>query len=356
MTEAMSQEFRDYLKKIGSGQHTSKNLSRQESAAATELMLQQQATPAQIGAYLIAHRIKRATVEEMAGILDTFDQLGPQIPAIDHPRPVSVFSIPYDGRSRTAPLLPLISLLLAAEKNPVLMHGGSCMPTKYGVPLVELWQGLGVDWTTLSLVQVHQVLSETGLGLVYLPHHFPLAHGLVDYREQIGKRPTLATAELLWCPYAGNRHQFSGFVHPPTEKLLQNVFALRGNVYPYTTIKGLEGSCDLPCDRTNIIGVYNPENTPALEHLFLSARDYGLGGAEVPLESTETLLTQMHQLLEGKESALLPAVLWTGGFYLWHLKICSDLPSAIEKVRSLLREGAARTILDTLRQTVAACS
>jgi anthranilate phosphoribosyltransferase len=351
----MSQEFRGYLQKIGSGAHTSKNLSREESAAATRLMLHQQATPAQIGAYLIAHRIKRATVEEMAGILDAFEQLGPQVPALDDHRPVSVFSVPYDGRSRTAPLLPLIALLLATENSPVLMHGGTCMPTKYGVPLVELWQGLGVDWTVLSLKQVHHVLSDAGLGMVYLPQHFPLAHGIVDYREQIGKRPTLATAELLWCPYAGHRHQFSGFVHPPTEKLLQDVFALRGNTSPYTTIKGLEGSCDLPCDRTNIIGVYHPQNNPPLERLFLSARDYDLGGAEVPFESTDLLLTQMHQVLKGKESPLLDAVLWTGGFYLWHLQICPDLASGIEKVRSLLQTGKAYSTLHHLQQTITAC-
>ncbi|PZD72995.1 Anthranilate phosphoribosyltransferase [Acaryochloris thomasi RCC1774] len=356
MTEAMSQEFRGYLKKIGSGVHTSKNLSRQESAAATRLMLQQQATPAQIGAYLIAHRIKRATVDEMAGILDAFELLGPQVPEIDNPQPVAVFSVPYDGRSRTAPLLPLIALLLATEGNPVLMHGGTCMPTKYGVPLVDLWKGLGIDWTALTLEQAHQVLSETGLSMVYLPQHFSLAHQLVDYRDQIGKRPTLATAELLWCPYAGNRHQFSGFVHPPTERLLQDVFALRGNVYPYTTIKGLEGSCDLPCDRTNIIGVYNPDNDPPFERLFLSARDHDLGGAEVPLESTETLLAQMHQVIAGQKSPLLPAVLWSGGFYLWHLKLCPDLRSGIEKVRSLLQEGKVASTLQHLCQKISACS
>lgn len=349
----MSTAFRAYLQKVGSGAHTSKNLSRSESDLATQLMLRQEATPAQIGAYMIAHRIKRATVGEMAGILDAFDHLGPQVTVRDHNRPVTVFSVPYDGRSRTAPILPLTALLLAAEQMPVLMHGGTRMPTKYGVPLVELWQGLGVDWTQLSLEQVQNILAQTGLGFVYLPKHFPLAHQLVAYREQIGKRPPLATAELLWCPYGGKHHQFSGFVHPPTEMLLQNVFALRGNVYPYTTIKGLEGSCDLPCDRTAIIGIYDPEHNPSFHHLFLSARDYGLGGAEVPFESTKSLLSQMHQVLQGQDSPLLSAVLWNGGFYLWHLKVCPDLGTGIERARTLLQSGQVEATLNELRQAIA---
>ncbi|MGB7414173.1 MAG: anthranilate phosphoribosyltransferase family protein [Thermosynechococcaceae cyanobacterium] len=348
----MSQAFTAYLQKIGSGAHTSKDLSRSESDIATQLILRQEATPAQIGAYMIAHRIKRATVEEMAGILDAFDALGPQVPAIGPDQSVAVFSVPYDGRSRTAPILPLTALLLATANIPVLMHGGSRMPTKYGIPLIELWQGLGVDWTGLSLERMQQMLSETGLGFVYLPEHFPLAHQLVEYREQIGKRPPFATAELLWCPYSGKRHQFSGFVHPPTEKLLQKVFALRGNDYPHTTIKGLEGSCDLPCDRTAIVGNYAPNHDPPFEHLFLSARDYNLGGPEVPFESTEILLSQMQQVLQGEDSPLLPAVLWNGGFYLWHLKVCSDLASGIEKARSTLQSGDAIATLNKLRQAI----
>ncbi len=349
----MSQEFRDYLKKVGSGTHTSKNLSRAESSKATQLMLEQDATPAQIGAFMIAHRIKRATIEEMAGILDAYEQLGPKVSEINPARPVAVFSVPYDGRSRTAPLLPITALILAAANYPVLMHGGARMPTKHGVPLVDLWLGLGVDWTQRSLDRVHQILSETGLGLVYLPQHFPLAHQLVDYRDQIGKRPPFATAELLWCPYAGVHHQFSGFVHPPTEKLLRDVFTLRGNThYPYTTIKGLEGSCDLPCDRTAIIGVYKPGQDPAFEHLFLSARDYGLGGPEVPFQSTETLIAQMNQVLQGKDSPLLSAVIWNSGFYLWHLDICPDFQSGIETARSLLQGGDAIATLNHLKQVM----
>ena len=53
----MSQAFRDLLKIIGSGTHTGGDLTREQSAQATEMMLRQIATPAQIGAFMIAHRI-----------------------------------------------------------------------------------------------------------------------------------------------------------------------------------------------------------------------------------------------------------------------------------------------------------
>ncbi|MGL5034090.1 MAG: hypothetical protein ACRC6M_09855, partial [Microcystaceae cyanobacterium] len=69
----MNEQFRELLKKIGSGQHTKKDLTREEAAIAAHLMLTAEATPAQIGAFLISHRIKRPTGLELAGMLDTYD-------------------------------------------------------------------------------------------------------------------------------------------------------------------------------------------------------------------------------------------------------------------------------------------
>ena len=69
------ERFKQHLRKIGSGEHTSKGLSRQEAADALELMLREQATPAQIGAFLIAHRIRRPEPQELTGMLDTYKAL-----------------------------------------------------------------------------------------------------------------------------------------------------------------------------------------------------------------------------------------------------------------------------------------
>ncbi|MEM9772217.1 MAG: hypothetical protein AAF889_11590, partial [Cyanobacteria bacterium P01_D01_bin.73] len=192
----MSGVFRELLMKIGSGPHTGKNLSREEAKRALILMLEQEATPAQIGAFLIAHRIRRPTSEELAGMLDAFDELGPTVPAIASDKPVCIFGTAYDGRSRTFPLGVGVALTMAAAGYPTLLHGGARMPSKYGLPLVDIWSALGVDWRSLSLDEVHHHLENHKLGFLYLPHHFPLAHGLVQFREEIGKRPPLATLEL----------------------------------------------------------------------------------------------------------------------------------------------------------------
>ncbi|MEO1134909.1 MAG: hypothetical protein AAFX40_19690, partial [Cyanobacteria bacterium J06639_1] len=120
----MSDEFRELLKKVGSGTHTHKLLTRAEAERAASLMLQQAATPAQIGAFMIAHRIRRPTSEELAGMLDAYDRFAPQIAPIESDRLPLVLCNPYDGRSRTAPVSIVTALMLAAANCPTILHGG----------------------------------------------------------------------------------------------------------------------------------------------------------------------------------------------------------------------------------------
>lgn len=345
----MSNVFRPFLQKVGSGNHTGENLTRTEAATATKMMLLGEATPAQIGAFLIAHRIKRPTPEELAGMLDAYNELGPKLQPIAAGRPVIVLGIPYDGRTRTAPISPITALLLAAVGQPVVMHGGDRLPTKYGLPLVEIWQGLGVDWTNLPLAKTQQVFEQTGIGFVYTPQHFPLINRIWEYRDQLGKRPPLATMELIWCPYAGEVHMIPGFVHPPTETLFQLTLALQ-NITKYTLVKGLEGSCDLPRDRTAIIGLSSPSGQ--LERLHLVPRDYGFTTKNVALGTTEELLAEMQEVLAGNPTELTQTALWNGGFYLWQSGICPDMPSGIAKAEELLISGVVADKLQQLSQVV----
>ncbi|MFM9265963.1 anthranilate phosphoribosyltransferase family protein [Tychonema sp. BBK16] len=350
----MSNTFRELLRKIGSGVHTGENLTRTESAAATRMMLLGEATPAQIGAFMISHRIKRPTGEELAGMLDAYEELGPKLAYPNREKgftvsSVAVFGVAYDGRSRTAPVSPLTALILATAGVPTLMHGGDIMPTKEGIPLIEIWCGLGVDWTKLAIEKVQQVFDNTGLGFVHIPTHFPQANSLVPYRREIGKRPPFATMELMWCPCDGDVNVISGYVHPPTEGMFIKTFELRG-IKNYTTVKGLEGSCDLPRDRTAIIGIAKPDTE--FERVLLAHGDYGFSNTNPDFESTSELLKQMQEVLQGKPSELMQSAIWNGGFYLWRCGICLDINSGFIKAEVLLSSGQVMQKLQEVSNAV----
>jgi anthranilate phosphoribosyltransferase len=344
----MSTEFREYLRKIGSGPHTSQPLSRTEAAAAYRLMLTQTATPAQIGGFMIAHRIKRPTGEELAGMLDAYNELGPQLTPIAAAYPVMVMCNPYDGRSRTAPLSPLISLILAAAGVPIVTTGGDRMPTKMGVPLIELWQQLDVPWHKLDLPQVQQVLAQTLVGFVYQPRHFPLAETLVEYRDQIGKRPPFATLELIWSPCTAG-HTVAGFVHPPTEAMFRIACELHG-IAQFTAVKGLEGSTDLPRDRTVISMVSNAVGH--WDRLILHPQDFAAAAKELPLADTPELIAAYRHTLAGEPSDFADAVIWSSGFYLWRSGAADSVAQGMASAQQLLQAGKVEAQLDRLQTAI----
>jgi anthranilate phosphoribosyltransferase len=346
----MSEQFRGLIKKVGSGTHTSEDLTRPEAALAMAMMLRQVATPCQIGAFLIAQRIKRPTGEELAGMFDAYAEIGPSLAPIAADYPVMVMGIPYDGRSRTAPLGPLVALVLAALGVPVLHHGGRCMATKYGVPLVELWASLGVDWTTVSLDRLQLCLAQTHLGLVYLPTHFPEAEIIAGYRDDLGRRPSIATLELGWCPYSGKAIVIPGYVHPPTEGMLHGAFLLRGQAQ-FLLVKGLEGSCDLPRDRTCILAASQADGS--LERILLHPRDYGFAASEVAYVDRPSWTTEAQAALSGTPNELAEATIWSSGFYLWRSGQSPSLEAGLAAARSALGDGTAQGQLDRLIQHLA---
>ncbi|MEL6578870.1 MAG: anthranilate phosphoribosyltransferase family protein [Cyanobacteria bacterium J06621_12] len=347
----MSNEFRELLKRVGSGTHTSKNLTRLEAAQATKMMLLESATPAQIGAFMIAHRIKRPTPEELAGILDTFDQLGNKLkvcPTHQH-QPV-VLGNPYDGRSRTVPVTVVTALMLAAVDIPVVLHGGDRLPTKYGIPQSEIWQQLGVDFSPFNLPQAQNIYDQTKIGFVYLPQHFQAAHSFVTFREQIGKRPPFATAELVWCPIEGDCNLVAGFVHPPTEERFHETFKIRQREN-YILVKGLEGSCDLSRNRTGIIGVSQPGKD--FTRLLIDPHDYDLNGSDVVFESDSQAIALIKAVIQGNQNKLLPAAIFNGGFYLWRFNIAPTLESGLTLAEEMLTKGKVADKLAHLKSVVA---
>jgi len=346
----MSNEFRELLVKVGSGTHTSKHLTRIEAAKATEMMLQQTATPAQIGAFAIAHRIKRPTPTELAGILDTFDRLGNKLtPCPQHQHQPVVLGTPYDGRSRTVPVTIITALILAVANVPVVLHGGDCMPTKYGLPQIQIWQELGVDFSGLNLASAQNVYERTQIGFIYLPQHFIAAYKFVTFREQIGKRPPFATAELVWCPIKGKVRLVAGFVHPPTEERFRETFQLR-ETQSYTLVKGLEGSCDLSRSRTGIIALGQGDRD--FERLLLNPGDYQLNGSDVTFESAERAIALIGETIQGKHNQLLPSAILNGGFYLWRFNIVPTLESGFNLAAKMLDSGKAAQKLSQLSSAI----
>lgn len=326
---------------VGSGEHTSSGLNREEAREAMELMLSGSVDEAQIGAFLIAHRIRRPAPIELTGMLDAYRQQGPKLTSPG--RRALCFGVPYDGRNRTAPLLPLLALILAATGQPVVLHGGEPMPVKYGVTMAELFAAIGIEWRGLSLAAVQAKLDRHHLALTHQSDHFKPAERLVAIRDSIGKRPPIASLELLWTPHQGDHLLISGFVHPPTETRAWQALTEAGET-DLLTIKGLEGSTDLPTTRAGIAALVRQGEA---ERILLHPRDHGIDAPQVAWTNLDDWRNDALEALRGR-GPLAEALLWNLGVHLWLGGAINDLPGAIDQGRALLAAHCGERLRLTL--------
>jgi len=337
------EQFKAYLRKIGSGTETSRGMDREEAAAALQMILKAEASPAQIGAFLIAHRIRRPEPQELAGMLDTYAALGPQVRSGNGQRKPLCFGVPFDGRTRTAPIYPLTALVLLSAGQPVVLQGGSRMPVKYGITTHELFTALGLDLTGLSINQVEAGFQQHGLALIHQPDHFPLAESLISYRDDIGKRPPIASLELMWTAHQGQHLIISGFVHPPTESRAWKALEIYGETDLFT-VKGLEGSTDLPISRPCILGKVQA-NAP--ERLVLHPRDHGCIGKDVAWSELESWRNQALEAMHN-QGPLRQALIWNAGIYLWLSELAETIEQGMARAEKALASGASQNMLDQL--------
>ncbi len=335
--------FKKYLRKIGSGEHTGKSLNRDESAEALKLILKSEATPAQIGAFMIAHRIRRPEPKELAGMLDTYQTLGPNLYSKPNQKRPICFGMPFDGRTRTSPIYPLTSLILISANQPVILQGGQRMPIKYGISTIELFEALGLNLKGLKINELQLGLDNFGFALVHQPEHFPLAERLITYREEIGKRPPIASMELLWTAHQGEHLIISGFVHPPTEERAWKTLALFGE-NNFITVKGLEGGVDLPISRACITATIHNEQT---ERTILYPKEHNCHGQEIEWTDLDSWKDIAVEALNNK-GILKKSLYWNAGVYLWFAGVSQSIEDGIKEAESILSSGLAKETLENL--------
>lgn len=112
--------FAPFIQILGKGRHGSRSLTQDEARMSMGMILDDAATPEQIGAFLMLIRIREETPEEAAGFVQAVREPitlpeGISTPAIDWGS--------YAGKRRHLPWFLLAARLLANNGLPVFMHG-----------------------------------------------------------------------------------------------------------------------------------------------------------------------------------------------------------------------------------------
>lgn len=332
--------FIPFVQAVGRGEKLKRDLTQEEAIAAMRMILQRSATDAQIGAFLIAQRVKGETVEEILGFTQVvrnefMQQIAPQVENLLD------LAAPYDGKVKTAQLAPALAIVLAAAGVPVVLHGDEGVPTKEGITPGQVLAGMGVA-IDLTPEQVARMIERTGVGYLAARHYAPTWHALTPLRRQFGLRTVLNSVEKLFNP-ANAPYQISGFFHGGyIERLRLTQTGRRAS----WMVQGEEGSIEMASGRKTHIYAEVEQNDWILEPAELGLAERVR--LELPPDIRQHVDLNLAVLSGQHDERITPAadqVALSAAAILTLLGAQPSLATAVDQVRHLLRTGAVQQCL-----------
>ncbi|SAL43286.1 glycosyl transferase family protein [Caballeronia terrestris] len=224
MTDSVAPAFpcARYIKEIGRGPNGARALSRDDTYALYEAMLDARVSDLELGAVLLAYRVKGETAAELAAMLAaahaSFEPLHIQN-GRDHARPVSVPS--YNGARKQPNLTPLLSMLLAREGVPVLVHGVLDDPGR--VTSAEIFAELGIEHAA-SHDEIEDSLASRRLAFAPIASLAPKLARLLSLRRIMGVRNSTHTLVKILQPFAQPGLRIVNYTHPQYRDSLTGLF------------------------------------------------------------------------------------------------------------------------------------
>lgn len=209
-----------FIKEIGRGPHGARALSAEDTFELYRAMLDARVSDLELGAILIAYRLKGESADELAAMLAaaqaSFEPVHVQDAAF---RPVSIPS--YNGARKQPNLVPLLALLLAREGVPVLVHGVERDPGR--VTSAEIFSALSIPPST-SHDAIEDMLAERRVAFAPIAALAPRIARLLSLRGVLGVRNSTHTLVKILQPFAPAGLRLVNYTHPPYRDSLAQLF------------------------------------------------------------------------------------------------------------------------------------
>ena len=262
------------IKEIGRGAEGSRDMSADDAKYLYGAMLDGGVPDLELGAILIALRMKGESIDEMGGFLAAANERVNHLQlAHDDVRPVVIPS--YNGARKTANLTPLLALLLQRFAVPVVVHG---LLEGFGrVTSGHVFRELGI-LPAASHGAAQQALNEHGPVFAPLSAIAPGLSDLLSLRARLGVRNAAHSLVKMIDPFRGQGVLLAAATHPAYMDTMREVLAGQGA--HALLLRATEGE-----------PFANPKRRPRIEHLCA-------GGSEVLFEAEHDSLRALPHLPE----------------------------------------------------------
>jgi len=328
--------FKALIGKVATGA----TLTREEAADAFEQMMSGDATPSQMGALLMALRVRGETVDEITGAVSAMRAKMLRVTA--PPDAVDVVGTGGDA-SGSFNISTCAALIVAGAGVPVAKHGNRALSSRSGA--ADVLSALGVN-INLAPEAVGRCIAEAGIGFMFAPAHHPAMKNVGPTRVELGTRTIFNLLGPLSNP-AGVRRQMVGVFSKqwtkPLAQVLKNLGAERVWI-----VHGSDGLDEITTSGPTSVAALENGSIKTFE---ISPEEFGL--RKVRPEAlrggdAETNAQAVLNVLKGKASAFRDVALFNAAAALVVAGKAKDLKDGLHAAAHSVDSGEAEGRLDRL--------
>lgn len=309
-------------------------LTREQAQTAFGILFEGEATPSQIGGFLMALRTRGETVDEYAAAAAV---MRAKCHAVSAPAgAMDIVGTGGDGKN-TLNISTATAFVVAGAGVTVAKHGNRNLSSKSGASDALIQMGLNV---MVGPKVVEKALKEAGIGFMMAPMHHPAIAHVMPTRAELGTRTIFNILGPLTNP-AGVKRQLTGAFSRDLIRPMAETLGQLGSEKAWL-VHGSDGTDELTITGVSWVSalengqVIDFETHPEEAGLPIHPFEDIIGGT--PEENAHNF----NVLLDGVQSAYRDAVLLNSAAALVVADVATDLKQGVEMARTSIDSGAAR--------------
>jgi anthranilate phosphoribosyltransferase len=331
-------DIKTALNKIAQGT----DLTGAEMREVMNLIMSGEATPSQIGAFLMGMRVKGESVGEIAAAVSILREKMVKVEA--PPDAIDIVGTGGDGGG-TLNISTAAAIVVAACGVPVAKHGNRALSSKSGAADVLMALGVKID---LTPEQISRCIKEAGIGFMFAVSHHPAMKHVGPARQELGTRTLFNLLGPQSNPAGVRRYMLGVYDRQWAEPVAAALLANRAT--DAWVVSGSDGLDEITTTGPTFVAQIKAGNLTSFEITpdeagIPRARPEDLKGGS-PAENAADLVA----LLDGAKTPYRDIVLLNAAAALIVADKASDLRHGVHLAREAIDSTRAR---DTLRRLVA---
>ena len=317
-----------------------REIFREEMLSLMRSIMNGEVSPGLIAAILIALRVKKETIGEIAAAAEVMREFATRVPVPDDSRLIDTCGTGGDA-AHTFNISTTAMFVAAAAGARIAKHGGRSVSSKSGS--ADVLEALGAN-INLAPEQVARTIAESGIGFMFAPNHHSAMKHAAPVRKELGVKTLFNILGPLTNP-AGAKQQVMGVFHPDLVGIQARVLERLGS-RRVMIVHGMDGLDEISVSGPTLVAELREGR---IREYRIAPEDFGFERADaaaVRVGSIEESKAMMLGALENRPGAPRDIVALNAGASIYIAGLAEALPDGVAKALAVLESGAARRKVD----------